>query len=241
MNATSKQLKRAARENLSGNYRITMGAFVTVMLLTSVVELPFSNLTNGAATPTLNYALYYIAEFLIAILSGVLEIGLLRMHLSISRKKDIKMTDVFSCFKSQTDRYILGYLISFVCSLICIAPALYIYFFCELTLGNLPLIIGLGLISLVATIFVNLALSLVFYVMLDNEDYGIIECFKVAINLMKGHKKRLLYIYFSFIGMWILVILSLGIGYLWFEPYRVQTYTMFYLDIIESKEEKEMG
>ena len=67
---TCRQLKTAARGNLIGNYRITMGAFVIVMLLGTVIEIPFSGLVNGAATPTTNYIIYYIAEFLIAILSG---------------------------------------------------------------------------------------------------------------------------------------------------------------------------
>ena len=229
---TCRQLKTAARGNLIGNYRITMGAFVIVMLLGTIIEIPFSRLVNGAATPTTNYIIYYIAEFLIAILSGVLQIGLFRIHLSIARKKECKVSDVFCCFKSRTDRYILGYLLVFAVSLIGMLPALYVYFFCDLTPAKLPLIIGLLLLSLVLSVFINIVLALVFFVMLDNEDMGIVQCFKKAVGLMKGNKGRLFYIYLSFIGMWLLVVLSLGIGYLWVEPYMLQTYTMFYLDVI---------
>ena len=229
---TCRQLKTAARGNLIGNYRITMGAFVIVMLLGTIIEIPFSRLVNGAATPTTNYIIYYIAEFLIAILSGVLQIGLFRIHLSIARKKECNVSDVFCCFKSRTDRYILGYLLVFAFSLIGMLPALYVYFFCDLTLAKLPLIIGLLLLSLVLSVFINIALALVFFVMLDNEDMSIVQCFKKAVGLMKGNKGRLFYIYLSFIGMWLLVVLSLGIGYLWVEPYMIQTYTMFYLDVI---------
>ncbi len=229
---TCKQLKAAARGNLIGNYRITMGAFVIVMLLGALIEIPFSRLVNGAATPTTNYIIYYIAEFLIAILLGVLQIGLFRIHLSIARKKECKVSDVFCCFKSRTDRYILGYLLVFAVSLIGMLPALYVYFFCDLTLAKLPLIIGLLLLSLVLSVFINIVLALVFFVMLDNEDMSIVQCFKKAVGLMKGNKGRLFYIYLSFIGMWLLVVLSLGIGYLWVEPYMIQTYTMFYLDVI---------
>lgn len=229
---TCKQLKAAARGNLIGNYRITMGAFVIVMLLGTLIEIPFSRLVNGAATPTTNYIIYYIAEFLIAILSGVLQIGLFRIHLSIARKKECKVSDVFCCFKSRTDRYILGYLLVFAVSLIGMLPALYVYFFCDLTVAKLPLIIGLLLLSLVLSVLINIVFALVFFVMLDNEDMSIMQCFKNAVGLMKGNKGRLFYIYLSFIGMWLLVVLSLGIGYLWVEPYMVQTYTMFYLDVI---------
>lgn len=229
---TCRQLKTAARGNLIGNYRITMGAFVIVMLLGTIIEIPFSRLVNGAATPTTNYIIYYIAEFLIAILSGVLQIGLFRIHLSIARKKKCNVSDVFCCFKSRTDRYILGYLLVFAVSLIGMLPALYVYFFCDLTLAKLPLIIGLLLLSLVLSVFINIVLALVFFVMLDNEDMSIMQCFKKAVDLMKGNKGRLFYIYLSFIGMWLLVVLSLGIGYLWVEPYMIQTYTIFYLDVI---------
>lgn len=229
---TCRQLKTAARGNLIGNYRITMGAFVIVMLLGTIIEIPFSRLVNGAATPTTNYIIYYIAEFLIAILSGVLQIGLFRIHLSIARKKECKVSDVFCCFKSRTDRYILGYLLVFAFSLIGMSPAAYVYFFCDLTTANIPIIIGLLVLSLVLSVFINIIFSLVFFVMLDNEDLSIMQCFKKAVGLMKGNKGRLFYIYLSFVGMWFLVVLSFGIGYLWVEPYMIQTYTMFYLDVI---------
>ena len=118
------------------------------------------------------------------------------------------------------------------------APAMYVYFFCDATVENVPLIIVLLLLSMVLSIGISLVFALVFYVMLDNENVSVIHCFKIAVSLMKGNIGRLFRIYLSFIGMWILVMLSCGIGYLWFEPYRIQTYTLFYLDITH---EKEMG
>ena len=112
------------------------------------------------------------------------------------------------------------------------SPAAYVYFFCDLTTANIPIIIGLLVLSLVLSVFINIIFSLVFFVMLDNEDLSIMQCFKKAVGLMKGNKGRLFYIYLSFVGMWFLVVLSFGIGYLWVEPYMIQTYTMFYLDVI---------
>lgn len=229
---TSRQLKAAARQNLIGNYGKAMVAFVILILLSAIVELPFSHLVNGASISASNYVIYYIAEFLIAILAGVLQIGLLQLHLSFARRKTCRVSDMFCCYKSHTDRYILGFLLVFIVSMIGVSPALYVYFFCELTLAGLPFILGMGFISLLLSVFFNILLSQVFYVMLDNDDMTIMQCYKKALELIKGNKGRLLYIYMSFIGMWILVILSFGIGYLWVEPYMVQTYTVFYLDLI---------
>ena len=50
---------------------------------------------------------------------------------------------------------------------------------------------------------------------------------------MKGHKLHLIYLYCSFIGMGILELLSIGIGALWIEPYKSQTFANFYLNVTE--------
>ena len=48
---------------------------------------------------------------------------------------------------------------------------------------------------------------------------------------MNGHRLRLLYLILSFIGLDILEVLSFGIGALWIEPYKMQTYALFYSDV----------
>ena len=44
MNLPCKELKRIARDNLNGNYKIPMGAFLAATLIPLAVELPFSML-----------------------------------------------------------------------------------------------------------------------------------------------------------------------------------------------------
>ena len=43
----SKELKRIARENLIGKYRIAMGALLITFLIPLIIEFPFSNLVSG--------------------------------------------------------------------------------------------------------------------------------------------------------------------------------------------------
>ena len=64
----------------------------------------------------------------------------------------------------------------------------------------------------------------IYFLLLDRQDLSSMGCIKESARLMKGHKGRLFYILLSFLGMDILVLLSLGSGSLW-------TYTLFYLDI----------
>ena len=85
-NNFSKELKRLARENLAGNYRITMGALLITFAIPMIIEFPFSKLVESKAPTPIQMTIYYIAEILIAILSGVLSLGINHIHLNIARK-----------------------------------------------------------------------------------------------------------------------------------------------------------
>ena len=61
-----KELKRIARGNLQGNFSELIRAFVFCQLAVSLIEMPFSWMTNGAQFSTQNI-IYYIAIFLITI------------------------------------------------------------------------------------------------------------------------------------------------------------------------------
>ena len=61
------------------------------------------------------------------------------------------------------------------------------------------------------------------------------KCLSRGIALMNGHRLRLLYLILSFIGLDILEVLSFGIGALWIEPYKMQTYALFYSDVVYNR------
>ena len=77
MNLPCKELKRIARDNLNGNYKIPMGAFLAATLIPLAVELPFSMLQKDAQPlPVTITIMFYVAEFLITLLSMVLSVGM---------------------------------------------------------------------------------------------------------------------------------------------------------------------
>lgn len=106
MNLPCKELKRIARDNLNGNYKIPMGAFLAATLIPLAVELPFSMLQKDAQ-PLPVTIMFYVAEFLITLLSMVLSVGILQLHLSLARKKEMTLGMVFYGFKNHPDRYII--------------------------------------------------------------------------------------------------------------------------------------
>ena len=60
---------------LNGNYKIPMGAFLAATLIPLAVELPFSMLQKDAQ-PLPVTIMFYVAEFLITLLSMVLSVGM---------------------------------------------------------------------------------------------------------------------------------------------------------------------
>lgn len=233
MNRPCKELKRIARDNLNGNYKIPMGAFLAATLIPLAVELPFSMLQKNEQ-PLFMTVIFYIAEFLIALLSIVLSVGILQLHLSLARKKEMTLGMVFYGFKNHPDRYILAGLLLILAGIVCAIPA-FIGVFAFSILGKnvagVSVLVVLVLAAVIAVVLVQIRYAMVLYLLLDHPQMSARESLKVSGQIMKGHKGRLFYIYLSFIGLQILCLLSLGIGSLWVYPYQSQTLVSFYLDV----------
>ena len=80
----SKELKRISRENLNGRYRLSMSVFLTVTLINLFSDLPFTYLLGNVYATKVQTVIYYIAEVLLSIVVGVLQMGLIRFHINLS-------------------------------------------------------------------------------------------------------------------------------------------------------------
>ena len=69
----SKELKRISRENLNGRYRLSMSVFLTVTLINLFSDLPFTYLLGNVYATKVQTVIYYIAEVLLSIVVGVLQ------------------------------------------------------------------------------------------------------------------------------------------------------------------------
>lgn len=120
----SKELKRISRENLNGRYRLSMSVFLTVTLINLFSDLPFTYLLGNVYATKVQTVIYYIAEVLLSIVVGVLQMGLIRFHLNMARKKECRISDVFYCFTNHSNRYFGAYIIYYAISMIAKAPFL---------------------------------------------------------------------------------------------------------------------
>jgi len=227
-----KELKRIARGNLTGNYAGLIRIFVFCNLITSLVEMPFSMMTNDIPFSTQNI-IYYIASILIGIAAVVLTGGQYRIHLSIARSGELHPSDLFYPVKYHADRYIFTEFIYSGVSLIAMIPMIggiiLIY-----TQDDLKYYLGAIILTIVSFIFVtylSLTFDLVYFVLNDHEDLGMMKALKYTKEMVTTHRGRYLYLQLSFLPMLLLVGLSFGTAAFWVQPYMAQTTTLFYLDV----------
>ena len=200
-----------------------------------VAELPFSMLQQNTQ-PLSQTIIFYIADFLISLLAVVLSAGLTKLHLALARGQKYDLGMVFYGFKNHPDHFILVGLLLTLLELLCMSPLLAAYFIFiqsdkTLSVSQILLVVLLGIISMILTVFIQLVYAFPLYLILDDPNLNALRAIRNSRLLMRKQKRRLLYIYLSFIGMQLLNLLTLGIGSLWIMPYQQQTITNFYLEL----------
>lgn len=226
-----KELKRIARGNLQGNYLVLIRAFVFCNIIVSLIEMPFSLMTNEIFLSTQNI-IYYIAFALITIGSVVLTVGQYCLHLRLARTGKIHLVELFYPLQYDANRLIFAEIALWGIRLIGLAPIIgAIVLFRHFDTTSMYLLaLGLGIVGCILTLFIEVTFGMTYFVLIDGEELSIMEALKATTKLIKRNKGRFLYLLFSFTGMYLLVLLTLGCGLLWVQPYVMQTTTLFYLD-----------
>ena len=81
--------------------------------------------------------------------------------------------------------------------------------------------LSLGYVLLIAPgIITKYSYAMVPYILEERPDFTVHEAFKASKQIMKKHKWELFCLRFSFIGWYIIGILTLGIGLIFINPYR---------------------
>ena len=69
------------------------------------------------------------------------------------------------------------------------------------------------------------------FILEENPELSASEAIHRSRMMMRGHKFDLFYLYLSFIGWFILCILTAGIGFLWLGPYVDTALAAFYEEV----------
>lgn len=87
------------------------------------------------------------------------------------------------------------------------------------------------LLLIIPGIIMSFAYLMTPFILNDRPDLSVGQALKLSRTMMKGHKWQLFCLELSFIGWALLSILTLGIGFLWLEPYVLTSIAAFYEEL----------
>ena len=87
------------------------------------------------------------------------------------------------------------------------------------------------LLLIVPGIVAAYSYRMVFYLLIDNPEIGVMEALRKSKEMMHGYKAKLFCLDLSFIGWGLLCILTFGVGFLWLYPYMLTSQTIFYEEL----------
>lgn len=159
-------------------------------------------LVNGAII-SLGGTFFGIGAILVA---GPMALGMAFVFLSLEEGKTIMLDNLFQGFNDLSRSVAAGLLISlftFLWSLLLVIP---------------------GIVAL-------LSYSMTFFIMKENPAITASEAIEQSKAMMMGHKSRLLDLYLSFIGWFILCFITFGLATLYVAPYFCTSLAIFYKDL----------
>lgn len=96
----------------------------------------------------------------------------------------------------------------------------------------MSLIIGIGYILLIVPgIIASCGLALTYFIMIEDPGISGVDAMKKSWQLMNGHKWELFCLWLRFIGWMLLGIITVGIAFLWIQPYITVTTLNYYRNL----------
>ena len=218
---TYSDYRRIARENLGGNWGISIGVGAVAWLLGGLLIggsfLPEFNFriegqdidslgdmlnllsVGGISAFGLGSALS-LAQF---VLGGVIQLGYTAYLMKQHNKAHFEFQDLFSQF----ERFGQGFAQKFL-------RGLYVFLW--------------SLLFVIPGIMKNYAYAMTPYIMAENPEMTASEAIEASKQLMDGHKGELFILDLTFIGWDLLAVLTLNFGHIFLNPYRNAAYAAFY-------------
>lgn len=221
---TYSDYRRVARENLRGNWPVSIGVGAVACLLgglligssflpeftyriegqdiSSITDLLNLLTVKGTSAFGLGSALG-LAQFIIG---GVIQLGFATYLLKQHNRANFEFQDLFSQF----DRFGQGFAQKFL-------RGLYVFLW--------------SLLFVIPGIVMGYAYAMTPFIMAENPDMSASEAITASKELMDGHKAELFTLDLTFIGWSILAALTLNLGNLALNPYKNAAYAAFYKDL----------
>ena len=148
----------------------------------------------------------FIGSIAIFIIAGPFLLGLALFFLSLARRTDRKISQLFDGFKT-FEISMVTYLLMFI-----------------FTLLWLMLFIIPGIIA-------SISYSMVYYIIIDNPGISALDAITKSKEMMMGNKMKYFCLQWRFFGWILLAIVTFFIGFIWLTPYMFTANAEFYEDI----------
>ena len=237
--STRAQLKAIARQQLLGNYLPLAGAFLLLTLLRNFITAPVSLLALPEPYGSISY---YAADFVLGLFFAIFQVGISYLFLSNACGQQIRSSQLYMGFSLGPMKAVSIWIVPALPQLIpTLLPDLLLNWILDKKGTELIWYMALWLLVIVplsslVSLLVELPFSMVFYIMLDFPEMEAAECRRYSIKLMKGNKWRYCKLILSFVPLYLLGLLTFGLGLLYVLPYRAQTCANFYLDLMMAQE-----
>lgn len=229
----AKDYRDLARENLRGNWKLSVIAGMLACLLGGLIvgtsffpemELKIEDMNFRDLKELFTFVLFNggiiiqvtsILNLVHFILGGVIQLGYAQYLLNQHDRREFQLNDLFSKF----DYFGAG--------------------FCQAFLRNLYVFLW-GLLFIVPGIIAGYRYAMTPFIMAEHPQLTASEAIRASKKMMRGNKWALFCLDFSFFGWILLCALSLNIGNLWLNPYRNAAYAAFYRRVSVSDPYNEM-
>ena len=222
---TSSELRAIARRNLEGTWGISVGVALVAAILGGLIVGTGSNINFNfnedtvrnlppifwtVLLPLVSVAgLLGIVSF---ILGGTVELGYAKFLLKQYDRKQLQFSDLFSQF----ERFGTGFAQKFLRTLFTVLWSL---------------------LFIIPGIVKGLSYAMTPFILEEHPEMTASEAIKASMRLMDGHKMDLFILGLTFIGWQILACLTMGIGFLFLNPYMNAAYAAFYRSISTGRQE----
>ena len=229
----AKDYRDLARENLRGNWKLSVIAGMLACLLGGLITgssfIPNININlDKQSMETLYQQIPFILKFAVVtgsitsvlsfvyfILGGVIQLGYAQYLLNQHDRREFQLNDLFSKF----DYFGVGFCQNFL-------RGLYVFLW--------------SLLFVIPGIVAQYRYAMTPFIMAEHPELTASEAIRASKKMMDGNKWALFCLDFSFFGWALLSALTLNIGNLWLNPYRNAAYAAFYRRVSVSDPYNEM-
>lgn len=229
----AKDYRDLARENLRGNWKLSVIAGMLACLLGGLIvgtsffpemELKIEDMNFRDLKELFTFVLFNggiiiqvtsILNLVHFILGGVIQLGYARYLLNQHDRREFQLNDLFSKF----DYFGAGFCQNFL-------RGLYVFLW--------------TLLFIIPGIVAQYRYAMTPFIMAEHPELTASEAIAASKKMMDGNKWALFCLDFSFFGWALLSALTLNIGNLWLNPYRNAAYAAFYRRVSVSDPYNEM-